>query len=72
MTVKELRHRLSAFDESAKVVVYWERDGESDLLEIHDVSTQTGTPKRGADGKPGFEFHHQGAVIWLFINVNEG
>jgi hypothetical protein len=72
MTVKELRHRLSHFDESAKVVVYWERDGKSDLLEIHDVSMQTGKPERGADGKPGFVFDHRGPATWLFISVNEG
>ncbi|MGD0956465.1 MAG: hypothetical protein ABR953_06485 [Candidatus Acidiferrales bacterium] len=72
MTVKELRQKLSGLDQSTKVVVWWERNGDSTLLDIHEVSLARGTPKRDANNKPGFEFDGNGPVVWLFITVAGG
>jgi hypothetical protein len=71
MTVRELRDRLREFEGETQVVVYAEGDTSSQLFEIDEVSTETGTPSRSEEGKPLFAFDKGGAARWLFISVSE-
>jgi hypothetical protein len=71
MTVKELRGKLAGLDESTNVIVYWERDGGSNFLDVEDAATATGTPNK-VNGKTGFAFDSKGPATWLFISVSEG
>lgn len=70
MTCRELRDKLAEFDEKARVVVYAE-DKVQHFLEIDDVSTQSGTPRRLENGKAAFQFASDGPECWLFIIVSE-
>jgi hypothetical protein len=38
MTVKELRDKLAKFDDKSDVVVYWENESGSIILEIVELS----------------------------------
>jgi|GEM_PF-1433479 hypothetical protein len=69
MTVKQLRGKLSQFDDETRVVVYAE-DGNPVLFEIDDVSIHTETPSRSGDGKAAFEFERDGSASWAFISVS--
>jgi len=70
MTVKELRERLAKLDDKTDIVVYWEEGSEHHYFSIDDVSLTRGTPRRHADGKPGFTFDSKGPAAWLFISVS--
>ncbi len=70
MNVKELRDKLSKLDDKTTVVVYWEREADSQYFEIDDVSLAKGTPRRHADGKVGFTFEKEGPATWLFISIS--
>jgi hypothetical protein len=69
MTVKELRDKLSGFQDGTSVYVYWEEGSEHQFFGIEDVSMQKGEPKRFSDGKVGFKFDSNGPVSWLFLSV---
>ena len=70
MTVKELREKLSQFDDETRIVVYGEKETEQAFLEIDDVSIHTGTPTRLASGKAAFRLGKDGPASWLFISVS--
>jgi hypothetical protein len=70
MKVKELRERLSKLDDKTDIVVYWEEGSEHQYFGIDDVSLTRGTPRRHADGKPGFAFDSKGPAARLFITVS--
>lgn len=73
MTVGELRDQLSRFPADSKVVAYWESEDDPKFLEILDVASQKGMPRRDAAGKPGFTFDAvKGIVTWVFVNLTEG
>lgn len=69
MTVKELKQKLSKFDEKTPVVLYREADSDMELFEIADIAVSAGTPRRDDNGKAGFTFENNGPVKWLFISV---
>lgn len=69
MTVGELRDKLSQFEQNTPVVIYAEDQGQS-FMEIDDVSTQKGTPRRLEDGRASFGFSKDGPERWLFISVS--
>jgi hypothetical protein len=69
MTVKELRDRLSKFDDKTSVVVYAEDETVHQFFEVDDISIATGSPCRLENGRAGFSFTKDGPVSWLFITV---
>lgn len=70
MTVRELREKLSQFDEGARVVVYAEDEPKGQFFEIDDISVGTGSPMRAEDGNAGFRFEKGGSASWVFISVS--
>jgi len=70
MKVKELREKLSKLDGNTDIVVHWEEGSKHQYFGIDDVSLTRGTPRRDAEGKPGFTFDSKGPVAWLFISVS--
>jgi len=70
MTVNDLQSKLAKLDGRRKVVVYWDDENETHLFEIDAISVERGTPKKLADGKPGFTFDRKGPAEWAFIAVS--
>jgi hypothetical protein len=70
MTIKELREKLSKFDDKTQVVVYTEDEVGLHLFEIDDVSMARGTPSRLQDGTAAFTADNTGPASWLLISVS--
>jgi len=70
MTVSELKQQLDNLPAEMEVVVYWERNGNSDILDVDEVSRRRGIAKR-MKGKKGFEFDSRGPAEYVFISVAE-
>jgi hypothetical protein len=70
MSVRELREKLSRFDEGTQVVVYAEEEPKGQFFEINDISIETGTPMRAEGGNAAFRFEKGGPASWVFISVS--
>ena len=70
MTVRELRDKLSKFDDETRVVVYTEDKASVQWFEIDDVSIHAGTPSRSHEGKVRFAFDSEGETHWVLISVS--
>jgi hypothetical protein len=69
MKVKELRDKLSSFDNNAEIHVYWENGKPHQFFVIDEVSMTKGTPSRDANGAARFTFGG-GPANWLFMSIS--
>jgi hypothetical protein len=70
MTVKELREKLTKFDDGKSVTVYWENGSEQNFFEIEDLSMPRGIANK-VGGKKAFKFSSEGLAELVFINVTQ-
>ena len=69
MTVGELQKQLATIPTDMRVVVYYE-DAKEQFFGIDRIAVQKGYASRGGDGKPRFEFKHDGETAWCFMDIS--